>query len=115
MIATLCVAVVCVYALQAPASSAADLDHVLAVPHSEHTVANVVHFCQASITCSSQPHPGESHTAPHHHHSDSGIGYLLPISPAVAVELTGKNAIWPFEPSLCPGRYQLTPDRPPKA
>ncbi|OYX75049.1 MAG: hypothetical protein B7Y12_00710 [Rhizobiales bacterium 24-66-13] len=115
-IVMLCMAVMSLSSVQFAASGAEDLEHALEIAHSSETLADVVHYCSVSVeACERQPHAGDAHTAPHHHHGDPTPGYVLTAAPAFSVAFAAEDAVWSTESPLGRGLGQHAPERPPKA
>lgn len=113
-IATLCVAIMCVFCIQTIVIAQDRLEHALEIEHDANPVAGTVQYCAATPdACGQSGEP--THPISHAHTGDTASNILLTADPAsLLIEFT-ITAFSFADAGLGHSIGQRAPDRPPKA
>lgn len=112
-IATLCVAITCVFCVQTIVITLDRIEHALEIEHDANPIAGTVHYCEAAPDVCEQS-GGLPHPISHAHSGDASTNMVLATALG-SVAIKFKAATFPVMASrFGPAVGQLAPDRPPK-
>lgn len=113
-IATLCVAITCVFCVQTIVIALDRIEHALEIEHDANPLAGTILYCEAAPDVCEQS-GGLPHPISHAHSGDASTNMLLAATALGSVAIKFKAATFPVTASrLGPVEGRLAPDRPPK-
>lgn len=113
-IATICVAITCMFCVQTVVIALDRIEHALELEHDANPLAGPVHYCAVSDNCE-HPGSGPGHPVSHSHLGDNGTNALAVAPQAlVPVEFVAVPLMVVGTPGFS-SLEQAAPERPPKS
>lgn len=113
-VATMCVAITCIFCIQTVVIALDRIEHALELEHDANPIAGNIHYCAAPDSCD---HSGDGHGHPisHSHLGDAGTNVLVGSPQALALlALVAAPLVLVGTPAFS-SLEQAAPERPPKS